>query len=111
MIFVPWLMFVEPGSWLRVWVFVRHRPVATIVPILIAGAIVAPYARHFYSGNPERRSPHEAAAFSPAFDDWIVARPGKSVGRPFDAATEGRFLGRERCFRGFLRLYAIYVLA
>ncbi|HEX3148969.1 MAG TPA: hypothetical protein VHR66_12880 [Gemmataceae bacterium] len=109
MIFVPWLMFVEHGSFRHVWKFVRHRPIATIAPVLVAVALVAPYSRHFYQGNPDRRVPAEAAAFAPVFDDWIVAAP-ESLWADHLTPRAKVDSWERTLFQGFA-LYAVYLLA
>jgi hypothetical protein len=108
LIFTPWLMIVEAGSFRRVWAFARHRPIATVAPILIAGALVAPYARHFYSGNSERRAAHEAAAFAPLLDDWFVAAP-ESLWADHLTPQPKIDSWERTLFQGF-GLYAVYVL-
>lgn len=75
-IFAAWALAVEAGCRARVWSFARTRPVATVVPVLLAGLVVGGYARTFYKAAPERREYWQAAGYGPYIDGWFVAQPG-----------------------------------
>ena len=76
LIFVCWGLSVEAGSLRRVWDFFRRRPLATVLPVLAAGAIVGLYARNFYHGVPGTRAYWEASMYCPYPDGFLVATPG-----------------------------------
>ncbi len=75
-IFACWGLFFDAGSWARIRAFVRRRPVATILPVLVAALVVGAYARNFYRGTPRPRTYWEAATYGPYIDGWFVAAPG-----------------------------------
>jgi hypothetical protein len=76
LIFTGWVLAVEPGSWARALEFVRRRPLATVVPLLLAALVLGLYARNFYLGTPAPRSYWEAAVYCPYPDGWFVGTPG-----------------------------------
>ena len=76
LIFAIWALIVEPGSGNRFRQFGARRPVAALVPLLVAGAVVGAYARNYYRGTPGDRSYLEAAMYCPYPDGWVVATPG-----------------------------------
>jgi len=76
LIFAIWAVVVEPGSGQRLWQFARRRPVAMLVPLLLAGTVIGAYARNYYRGTPGDRSYLEAAMYCPYPDGWLVATPG-----------------------------------
>src|SRR5262249_7551810 len=93
----------------RVWQFVRHRPIATLAPIFVAGALVGLYARNYYRGTPAPRSYWEAAMYCPYPDGWFVATPGSLWADHLTPRAVDDF-SEKMLFQGFT-IYAVLVAA
>ena len=75
------VLIVEPGSWRRLWQFVREpagrrRSFRLLVGVIVVGL----YARNFYKGTPSPRTYWEAATYCPYPDGWFVADAREPVG-------------------------------
>lgn len=108
-IFAGWGLAVEAGSWRRVRTFFRERPIAALVPVLLAGLVVGAYARNFYRGNPERRGYSEAVAYLPPPDAWVVGAPGSLWADHLTARSADSF-PEQSLFQG-VAVYAVMGLA
>jgi hypothetical protein len=109
LIFVGVGLCVEPGSWSRVRTFVLKKPVATVVPVIIAGLVVGAYARNFYVGTPGSRAYWEAAMYGPYPDGWFVATPG-SLWSDHLAWRHPDAFPEKMLFQGFT-MYAVFLTA
>ena len=109
LIFTGWGLFVEPGGWQRVWTFIRHKPLATVIPLVIAGLAVGAYARNYYKGTPTHRAYWEAAMYCPYPDGWFVASPGSPWSDHLTPRPPSDF-PEKMLFQGFT-LYAVFVAA
>jgi hypothetical protein len=101
--------FVEPGSCSRVRQFVRHRPLATILPVFAASLILGLYARNFYRGAPGHREYWQAAFYCPYPDQWFIAAPG-SLWADHLSWRNPNELAEKTPFQGFT-IYAVFLLA
>jgi hypothetical protein len=108
-IFAGWTLAVEPGCRVRVWQFVRSRPMAIVIPVLVAGVVVGLYARNFYRGTPGSRAYWEAAMYCPYPDGWFVATPGSLWADHLTPRDESDF-PEKALFQGFA-VYGVFVAA
>lgn len=108
-IFVIWTLFVEPGTRSRLWRFVRYRPIALLLPVLIAAIAVGSYARNFYHGAPHHRTWWEAAMYCPYPDGWLTATPGSIWADHLTPRDPGAF-PEKAVFQG-LAIYAVFGIA
>ncbi|HVK09698.1 MAG TPA: hypothetical protein VM597_13065 [Gemmataceae bacterium] len=99
-IFAGWALCVEAGCGRRVWTFVRTRPVAFGVPVVLAGVVVGGYARTFYKAAPERREYWQAASYAPYIDGWFVAYDG-SLWRDVLTPRPVENFSEKQLFQGF----------
>ena len=99
-IFAVWALAVEAGCRARLWTFVRARPVAVVVPVLLALTVVGGYARNFYKAAPERREYWQAAGYAPYIDGWFVAYEG-SLWRDVLTPREVENFSEKQLFQGF----------
>jgi hypothetical protein len=109
LIFVVWGFAVEAGSWGRAWAFARRRPVATVLPLLLAGLVVGAYARNFYMGAPGPRAYWEAAMYGPYPDGWFMATPGSLWADHLTPRHPDAF-PEKALFQGFA-VYAVFLAA
>ena len=108
LIFVACGFFVEAGSFRRVREFVQGKPIATMLPLLIAAVLLGMYARNFYRGTPGSRSYWEAAAYTPYPDGWFVSPPGNIWGDHFTPRDVEQF-PEKMLFPGFAA-YGIFLV-
>jgi hypothetical protein len=108
-IFACYGLIVAPGNRGRVWQFMRSRPMATIVPLLVAGVVVGLYARNFYRGTPGTRAYWEAAYFCPRPDCWFTATSG-SLWADHLTLRDPAEVTEKAVFQGFA-IYFVFALA
>jgi hypothetical protein len=109
LIFVAWVLSVEPGSWARAREFARRRPLGTVVPLLLAALVLGLYARNFYKGTPGPRPYEEAAGYCPYPDAWVVATPGSLYDDHLTYRHRDAF-PEKSLFQGFT-IYAVFAAA